>query len=208
MTRVPSAAGRAALVGLVAGPLVLAVAIVGLGLATSGYDASAETVSALGAPGRPWAWAARLVLAGYGAVVALAAPGLGSRVVERRTVLVGCVVAFGAGAAVAGAFPKGVMGTPPTTSGHVHVVAALVGTASLLVAMWIVARGAAVAVERAVAWVALVLVALGSVVFRQTWGTEWYGVAERVVLGAAVCWLAAEAWWALRPRAAPLGADR
>lgn len=197
-----------ALRALVASPVVLAAATVVLGLATPGYDIGRETVSALGAPGRPWAWATRLVLAAYGAVVVAASPGWSTRLAEHRRLLVVCIAAFGVGSFVAGCFAKPMLGEPPTTSGSVHVVAALVGTACLLVAMYLVARRAVRRAERVAALVAGVVVLVGSVAFRQSWGTVWYGAAERIVLLAATGWLALEAWWRLRPRPGAPGGDR
>lgn len=189
-------------------PLVLAAAVVLLGLATPGYSAAEETVSALAAPGRRWAWAARALFVAYGAVVAFAAVDVAARWPGARRTWCGCLLVYATGTVVAGCSPKGVAGTPPTTAGTVHVIAALVAVGALLVVIVAVAAGSPSFAERAASATVALVVLAGSWWFRQSWGTARYGVAERVVLLAAVGWLGWQAALALRPRPAPPGAGR
>lgn len=189
-------------------PALLAAAVVLFGLATPGYAAAAETVSALAAPGRRWAWPVRAVFVAYGVVVGAAAVDLAARWPGPRRAWCACLLAFAAGTVVAGCSPKGVAGTAPTTAGTVHVVAALVAVGALLVVIVAVAAGSPSRGERAVSAAAALVVLAGSWWFRQSWGTDRYGVAERAVLLAAVGWLGWQAALVLRPRPAPPGAGR
>lgn len=185
---------RGRLVALVVAPAPVIVALLLAAAGTPGYSHLAETVSALGAPGRARAALARCALVLYGAVALVAAGPLGARCAPRPRALAWSVRIYGLGAVVAGLSPKVLPGQEPTTASHVHVVAALAGGAALLVAMYLVAHGGVRPVERRVAAAALAVVAVASVVFQRTWGTALYGLVERVVLGTGVAWLSWAAW--------------
>jgi hypothetical protein len=68
--------------------------------------------------------------------------------------------------------------------------AASAGTLAIA-AMTLISRcGLTRATRRAAAAMAL-LTGLAAVIFKYTWGTQMYGISERVLLGLGMCWLSA-----------------
>jgi hypothetical protein len=164
-------------------------AVIVLGAATPGYSQSSDAVSRLGSPGERWALVARAVFAAYGLLVAAGAGALAQYTGRHGHWLARCLVLYAAGCAVAGVAQKNQPGTPPTFISQVHVVAAMLAGALAVGAMLLVARcGPTRAARRAAAAMAL-LTALAASIFRLTWGSEIYGVCERVLLGPGMCWI-------------------
>ena len=96
-----------------------------------------------------------------------------------------------------GAAPKDQPGTAHTVVSQVHVAAAVLAGALAIGAMTLVSRcGLTRATRRAAAAMAL-LTGLAAVILKYTWGTQVYGISERVLLGLGMCWISALAARAL-----------
>jgi hypothetical protein len=73
----------------------------------------------------------------------------------------------------------------------VHVAAAVLAGALAIGAMTLVSRcGTTLATRRAAVAMAL-LTGLAAGIFKYTWGTQMYGISERVLLGLGMCWITA-----------------
>lgn len=87
----------------------------------------------------------------------------------------------------------------PYAGRHGRTLAAcliLYGVAAIAAMALVAGYGPARAARRAAAALA-VLTVLAAVVFRYAWGTELYGVSERVLLGLGMCWISVLAGSAL-----------
>jgi hypothetical protein len=186
---------------VVTGGFVLAV--IALGALSPGYRPAAETVSRLGSANQPDAWAARGLFVLYGATVMAACPVLGRSVCRWPGQLAGLLAVYATAGLVAGLAPKDADGVPGTAASQVHVAATIVGGAALVLAMVQVARWGWHRLDRAVAVAAAVGVMVAAVVFRQTWGSSYYGIVERMLLGVALAWVV---WLCVRLLRCPPGA--
>jgi hypothetical membrane protein len=170
---------------------VFAVAVIIIGSLTPGYNQWSDAVSRLASPGERWALAARAAFAVYGLLVITGASALRQSAGRHGRTLAACLTLYGVVAIVAGVAPKDQPGAAHTAVSQVHVAAAIVAGALAIGAMTLVARyGPAQATRRAAAAMAS-LTALAAVVFKDTWGTQLYGVSERVLLGLGMCWISA-----------------
>jgi hypothetical protein len=107
--------------------VVLAVTVVAIGAVTPGYRPWADTVSRLGSPGQPHAWAARAAFVLYGLLVlAGASAACGSHRLVRL---------YGVAAIVAGVAPKDPPGSHHTLLSAIHVDATMLGGVAILIAM-------------------------------------------------------------------------
>jgi hypothetical protein len=89
----------------------------------------------------------------------------------------------------------------------VHVAAAVLAGALALSAMTLVSKCVLTrATRRATAAMAL-LTGLAAGNFKYTWGTQMYGISERVLLGLGMCWISALAARALIASPPPATAD-
>jgi hypothetical protein len=176
---------------------VFACAVVVIGAVTPGYDQSADAVSRLASPGEAWAPAARAAFAAYGVLVIAGASSLRQYAGRRQHWLTRCLTLYAVACVIAGVAPKNQPGTPPTGVSQLHVAAAIFAGALVIAAMMLVSRyGPTPAARRAAIAMAL-LTGLAAGVFRLTWGTQIYGVSERVLLGLGMCWISALAARAL-----------
>jgi len=176
---------------------VFALAVIVIGSLTPGYDQWSYAVSRLASPGERWAVAARAAFAAYGLLVAAGASTLGQYAGHHRRLLTLCLTLYAAACIVAGLAPKDQPGAAHTVVSHVHVAAAVLAGALAIGAMTLVSRcGMTRATRRAAAAMAL-LTGLAAVVLKYTWGTQVYGISERVLLGLGMCWVSAIAVRAL-----------
>jgi len=175
----------------VAGAVVLGTTVLVVGALTPGYSQLGDTVSRLGSPGQPYAVLARVGVVLYGLLVIAGAGSLGLATRHRRRVLRSLVRVYGAAAVLAGVVPKDLPGTPHTLASRLHVDATIVGGLALLAAMVLVARTAPASIDRWTAAVTAASTIVSLVVFRLSWGSATYGLAERVSLGLAVLWIVA-----------------
>lgn len=184
---------------------VFALAVIVIGSLTPGYDPRSDAVSRLASPGERWALAARAAFAAYGLLVVAGASALRQCAAHHRHKLARCLTLYGVACVVAGVAPKDQPGTAHTVVSQVHVAAAVLAGALAIGAMMLVSRcGLTWATRRAAAAMAL-LTGLAAGVFRYSWGTQVYGISERVLLGLGMCWisgLAARALIASTPDAA------
>jgi hypothetical protein len=116
-----------------------------------------------------------------------------------------CLTLYGMACVIAGVAPKDQPGAAHTAVSQMHVAAAVLAGALAIGAMALVSRcGLTLATRRAAVAMAL-LTALASGIFKYTWGTQMYGISERLLLGLGMCWisaLAARALIASSPHAA------
>jgi hypothetical membrane protein len=166
-------------------------AVVVLGLLTPGYSQWSDTVSRLGSPGERWALAARTVFVAYGLLVIAGASTLRHTVDRCGRGLALLLTLYGAACIVAGVAPKDQPGAPHTAASQVHVAATVVGGALAIGAMALVARYGLTRRARRAAMVLALLTGVAAGVFRFTWGTQVYGLCERLVLGLGMCWISA-----------------
>jgi hypothetical membrane protein len=177
--------------------VAFASAVVAIGALTPGYNQWSDAVSRLASPGERWALAARAAFAAYGLLVIAGASTLRQYAGRHGRALAACLTLYGVAAIVAGVAPKDQPGAPHTIVSQVHVWGAIGAGALAIAAMTLVAGyGPARATRRAAAAMALLTV-LAAVVFRYAWGTQLYGVSERVLLGLGMCWISALAARAL-----------
>lgn len=168
---------------------VFAVAVLVIGSLTPGYDQWSDAVSRLASPGERWALAARAAFAAYGLLVVAGASTLRPCAGRHGPTLARCLTLYAVACIIAGVAPKDQPGAPHTAVSQLHVVAAILAGALAIGAMTLVARfGPAPATRRAAAAMAL-LTALAAGIFRFTWGTQVYGISERVLLGLGMCWI-------------------
>ncbi len=176
---------------------VFALAVIVIGSLTPGYDQWSDAVSRLASPGEPWALAARAAFAAYGLLVVAGASTLRQYAGHYRHKLARCLTLYGVACVVAGVAPKDQPGTAHTVVSQVHVAAAVLAGALAIGAMTLVSRcGPTRATRRAAAAMAL-LTGLAAVILKYTWGTQVYGISERVLLGLGMCWISALATRAL-----------
>jgi hypothetical protein len=188
---------RVRLGGVVASAGVFALAVIVIGSLTPGYDQWSDAVSRLASPGEPWALAARAAFAAYGLLIVAGAGTLRQYAGRPRHILERCLTAYGVACIVASAAPKDQPGTAHTVVSQVHVAAAVLAGALAIGAMTLVSRcGLTRASRRAAAAMAL-LTGLAAVILKYTWGTQVYGISERVLLGLGMCWISALAARAL-----------
>jgi len=186
---------------------VFALAVIVIGSLTPGYDQWSDAVSRLASPGEPWALAARAAFAAYGLLVVAGASTLRQYAGHQRHTLARCLTLYGLACVVAGMAPKDQPGTAHTVVSQVHVAAAVLAGALAIGAMTLVSRcGLTRATRRAAAAMAL-LTGLAAGTFRLTWGTQVYGISERILLGLGMCWISALAARALTARPMPVPAD-
>ena len=193
---------RARLVALSISPIVLALLVALLGSWTPGFSQRSQTVSSLGAPGQPHALAARTVFVVYGLVVIIGAPLLGWHGGRQATWVVRLVAVYGVAGIVVGLAPKVLPGQRTDVSSEIHVVATIVGGGAVLAAMSVVARWGPVRTDRLVGGATAAVTAVAAIVFPFTWGSQLYGVIERVLVVTAAGWIGLLAAWLL------LGAGR
>ena len=173
---------------------VLILAVVVIGSLTPGYSQRSDSVSRLASPGELWAPEGRAAFAVYGLMVVAGASTLAAYGGRLRHWLARCLALYGAACVVAGVASKNQPGTPPTLVSQVHVAAAVLAGALLLAAMTLVSRcGPTRSTRRAAAAMAL-LTGLAAAVFRLTWGTQLYGLSERVLLVLGTGWISALAF--------------
>jgi hypothetical protein len=170
------------------GPL-LAGTVVVVGALTPGYSHARDTVSLLAASGHAISVAACTGMALYGALVIAGAHALDGRLEAGAPRVRALVCLYGASAIVAGLAPK-YPSEPHALLSRLHVAATIAGGAALLGAMSIAAIRAPSSRDRCVSRTALVLVAIGVLVFRWTWDSPIYGLVERTLLLIAICWIA------------------
>jgi len=178
---------------------VFAVAVIVIGSLTPGYDQWSDAVSRLASPGERWALAARAAFAVYGLLAVAGASTLRPYAGRHGPALTRCLALYGVACIIAGVAPKDQPGAPHTAVSQLHVAAAILAGALAIGAMTLVARyGPDPATRRAAAAMAL-LTALAAGIFRFTWGTQVYGISERVLLGLGMCWISVLAARALSP---------
>jgi Protein of unknown function (DUF998) len=182
---------------------VFAFAVIVIGSLTPGYDQRSDAVSRLASPGERWALAARAAFAAYGLLVVAGASTLRQHAGRHGHTLTRCLTLYGVACVIAGVAPKDQPGAAHTAVSQVHVAAAVLAGALAIGAMTLVARcGLTRATRRAAAAMTL-LTGLAAGIFKYTWGTQMYGISERVLLGLGMCWisaLAARALIASHPR--------
>jgi hypothetical protein len=176
---------------------VFALAVIVIGSLTSGYDQWSDAVSRLASPGEPWALAARAAFAAYGLLVVAGARTLQQYGGHQRHNLVHCLTLYGVACVVSGVAPKDQPGTAHTVVSQVHVVAAVLAGALLIGAMTLVSRYGLTRATRRAAAAMVLLTGLAAGIFKYTWGTQVYGISERVLLGLGMCWISALAATAL-----------
>jgi len=189
-SRPPSALRTARLWCVVASAAVLVTSVLLVGSMTPGYRPMADTVSRLGSAGQPHAIWIQVVFVLYGLLVLAGAGPLGDHAPRRHGLLAAAIAGYAAAAVVAGLAPKDPPDVPTTLASQVHVDATIVGGAMILVAMGLVASCAPDRIDRWIAGTVAALTASGVIVFRFTWGSSFYGLVERGVLGVTVLWLA------------------
>jgi Protein of unknown function (DUF998) len=176
---------------------VFAFAVIVIGSLTPGYNQWSDPVSRLASPGEPCALEARAAFAAYGLLVIAGASTLRQYAGHQGHRLARCLTLYGVACVVAGVAQKNQPGTASTVVSQVHVAAAILGGALVLGAMTLVSRcGLTRTIRRAAVAMAL-LTGLAAGIFRLTWGTQLYGLTERVLLGLGMCWISALAARAL-----------
>jgi hypothetical protein len=180
--------------------VAFATAVIVIGSLTPGYNQWSDAVSRLASPGERWAPATRAAFAVYGLLVIAGASTVRPYAGRHGRTLTACLTLYGVAAIVAGVAPKDQPGAPHTVVSQVHVWAAIGAGALAIGAMLLVSGyGPTQAVRRTAAAMALLTV-LAAVVFRFVWGTQLYGVSERVLLGLGMCWISVLAGRALLTR--------
>jgi hypothetical protein len=176
---------------------VFALAVIVIGSLTPGYDQWSDAVSRLASPGEPWALAARAAFAAYGLLVVAGAGTLRQYAADQSHKLARLLTLYGVACVVAGVVPKDQPGTAHTVVSQVHVAAAALAGALAIGAMTLVARCGPTRATRGAAAAMALLTGLAAVILKYTWGTQVYGISERVLLGLGMCWISALAARAL-----------
>ncbi len=175
--------------GLSAPALLMAVLIV-LGQVTPNYSPVSQTISLMGTAERPYAWALNGSYVFYGVLMAVAAFGLSRSTVfpavSRRAAILLAVHA--AGIVLLGIFPDS---TTSSTEHLVHDAMSALSYAPLLGGI-LVFRSAArqSRVLRFAGWLGLLIVALNIPMPTLTMFHPYTGLLQRILAGAAYCWLA------------------
>ena len=170
---------------------VLALAVIVIGSVTPVYSQWSDPVSRLASPGEPWALEARAAFAAYGLLVAAGASTLRHYAWHQQHWLARCLALYAAACVVAGVAPKDQPGAAPTFVSQVHVAAAVLAGALLLGAMTLVSRCGVTRTARRAAVAMALLTGLAAGIFSLTWGTQVYGLSERVLLGLGMGWISA-----------------
>jgi hypothetical protein len=176
---------------------VFALAVLVLGSLTPGYDQRSDAVSRLASPGAPWAVAARAAFAAYGLLVMAGAGTLRRYAKRHGHALACCLTLFAAACVVAAVAPKDQPGAAHSIVSQVHVAAAVLAGALAIGAMALVSRDGLTRATRRAATAITVLTMLAAGIFRFTWGTQIYGISERILLSLGMCWISALAVRAL-----------
>jgi hypothetical protein len=176
---------------------VFAFAVIVIGALTPGYSQWSDPVSRLASRGEPWALEARAAFATYGLLVVAGASALRQYGGHRGHRLARCLTLYGVACVVAGVAPKDQPGTSHTVVSQVHVAAAVLAGALALGAMTLVSRCGLTRTTRCAALVMALLTGLAAGIFSLTWGTQVYGLSERVLLGMGMVWISALAVCAL-----------
>ena len=193
----PRALSRIRLGCAAASAAVFTLAVVVIGSLTPGYDQRSDAVSRLASPGEPWALAARAAFAAYGLLVAVGASTLRQYASHQGHQLARCLTLYGVACVVAGVAPKDQPGTAHTVVSQVHVAAAVLAGALAIGAMMLVSRCSQARATRRAAAATALLTGLAAGILKYTWGTQVYGISERVLLGLGMCWISALAGRAL-----------
>jgi hypothetical protein len=174
--------------------LVVGVAIAGR-VSRPHLSPLSDTVSHLASTDQTHRWVAAATFVAYGLLVLAGA--WGRRTTDRRWMarLLGL---YGIAGVIAGMLPKDPPGPHHTSGSAAHVVATIVGGSALVVTMVLVAIGHGRRVERVTAALGVAWVAGWALVFRASWGSHWYGLYERLLIGGGAAWLSL--WAALRYR--------
>lgn len=170
---------------------VFACAVIVIGSLTPGYSQWSDPVSRLASPGEPWALEARAAFAAYGLLVVAGAGTLRRYAGHQGHRLARCLALYAGACVVAGVAPKDQPGAAPTLVSQVHVAAAVLAGALLLGAMALVAMCGQARIARRAAVAMALLTGLAAGIFRLTWGTQAYGLSERVLLGLGMGWISA-----------------
>jgi hypothetical protein len=170
---------------------VFAFAVIVIGSFTPGYNQWVDAVSRLASPGESCALAARAVFAAYGLLVIAGASTLRRYAGRQEHWLARCLALYGVACVVAGVAPKDQPGAAPTVVSQVHVAAAVLAGALVLGAMTLVSGCGLTRTTRHAAIAMALLTGLAAVIFRLTWGTQVYGLSERVLLGLGMSWISA-----------------
>ena len=176
---------------------MFALAVIVIGSLTPGYDQWSDAVSRLASPGEPWALAARAAFAAYGLLVVAGASALRQYAGHQRHKLARCLTLYAVACVVAGLAPKDQPGTAHTVVSQVHVAAAALAGALAIGAMTLVSRCSPTRATRRAAAAMALLTGLAAAIFKYTWGTQLYGISERVLLGLSMRWISALAARAL-----------
>jgi hypothetical protein len=176
---------------------VFAFAVIVIGSLTPRYSQWSDPVSRLASPGEPCALQARAAFAAYGLLVAAGAGVLRQYAGHQGHGLARCLALYGVACVVAGVASKDQPGAAPTLMSQVHVAAAVLAGALLLGAMTLVSRCGLTRTARRAAVAMALLTGLAAGIFRLTWGTQAYGLSERVLLGLGMGWISALATRAL-----------
>jgi hypothetical protein len=186
---------------------VFAFAVIVIGSLTPGYDQWSDAVSRLASPGERWALAARAAFAAYGLLVVAGASTLRQYAGRHGLTLARCLTLYGVACVFAGVAAKNRPGTTHTAASQVHVAAAVLAGALALSAMTLVSKCALTRATRRAAAAMALLTGLAAGIFKYTWGTQMYGISERVLLGLGMCWISALAARALIASPPPATAD-
>jgi len=177
---------------------VFALAVIVIGSLTPGYDQWSDAVSRLASPGEPWALAARAAFAAYGLLVAAGASTLRQYAGHQRHKLARCLTLYGVACVVCGRGTEG----PARDGAYRREPGARGGRGpGRRASHWRHDAGIQVRPDPgnpALAAAAMALLTgLTAVILRYTWGTQVYGISERVLLGLGMCWISALAARAL-----------
>jgi hypothetical protein len=170
---------------------VFAFAVIVIGSLTPGYSQWSDPVSRLASPGEPFALEARAAFAAYGLLVITGASTLRQYAGHQQRWLARWLALYGVACVVAGVASKDQPGAAPTFVSQVHVAAAVLAGALLVGAMTLVSRCGVTRTARRAAVAMALLAGLAAGIFRLTWGTQAYGLSERVLLGLGMGWISA-----------------
>jgi len=175
--------------GIVAGTALLFATIMVLGSLTQGYSQFSDTISRLASRGQPLALLARSSFVLYGLLVVAGSGPLGDYVPRRRKLLACLIAAYGVAGVAAGVAPKDPAGGAHTLPSQIHVAATIAGGAIILVAILLAAIDAPRRIDQRIAGVVGGLTVVAAIIFRFSWGSELYGLVERVLVAAPALWL-------------------
>jgi hypothetical protein len=174
----------------------LAIAFTLAAVHTPGYSNWRDTVSRLGSPGQSWAAFTRASFVGYGVVV-LVASGPLRDALRLPAAFGGLVRIYGVCAVIAGLAPKDMPGAPHTWMSSMHVASTIIGGCSIVGAMVLIFVADLPRPMRRLTFIAALATIAAAITLRFTWGSDFYGATERVLLLAAVGWLSAAGRFAM-----------